>query len=63
MSLGKTWFSPFEASQKFGVSKTLILNWVDEGRVRAERKKGKVVQVNADDIQLLVEDLAHRQHG
>ena len=63
MSIGKTWFSPLEASQKFGVSKALILNWVDEGLARAERRKGKVVQVNGDDIQLLVEDLRHRQHG
>jgi predicted site-specific integrase-resolvase len=63
MSLGKTWFSPLEASQKFGISKTLVLHWVDEGLVRAERKKGKVVQVNSDDIQLQVDDLSHRQHG
>lgn len=63
MSIGKTWFSPLEASQKFGVSKALILNWVDEGLVRAERRKGKVVQVNGDDIQLLVEDLPHHHHG
>jgi hypothetical protein len=63
MSIGKTWFSPLEASLKYGVSKALILNWVDEGLVRAERKKGKVLLVNSDDIQLQVEDLSHRQHG
>lgn len=61
MSIGKTWFSPLEASRKFGVSEEIILKWVAEGVVRSEKKKGKVVQVNADDIQLLVDDLTHEQ--
>jgi predicted site-specific integrase-resolvase len=63
MSIGKTWFSPLEASRKFGIAKALILNWIDEGLVRCERRKGKVIRVNADDIQLLLEDLTLRQHG
>ncbi|MBN2427519.1 MAG: MerR family transcriptional regulator [Deltaproteobacteria bacterium] len=63
MSLGKTWYSPLEASHKFGVSKALILNWVDEGLARSERKRGKVVLVNGDDIQLLLEDITLRQNG
>ena len=63
MSIGKTWFSPLEASRKFGVSKALILKWVDEGLARAERQKGKVLLVNGDDLKLLVEDLTLRNHG
>jgi predicted site-specific integrase-resolvase len=55
MSLIKTWYSPEEAAAKFGVQKSLIIEWVDEGLVRCEREAGKVARVNIDDVQLEVE--------
>ncbi len=57
MSLIKTWYTPEEAHAKFGVEKTTILEWVDEGLVRAEREEGNVVRVNIDDVQLQSEVL------
>jgi predicted site-specific integrase-resolvase len=61
MSLVKTWFTPEEAVGMFGVSKALLLEWVDEGLVRSERKGGKVVRVNIDDVKLQVDALVHRE--
>lgn len=52
MSLGKTWFTLDEAVGKFGVTREVLLEWVDEGVVRCEREEGQVVRVNADDILL-----------
>lgn len=56
MSLAKTWFSVEEAESKFGVSKNLILKWVEEGLVRCEQDDGKVTFVNGDDLALKVEE-------
>jgi predicted site-specific integrase-resolvase len=58
MSLGKTWFTPEEMEAKVGVSKALILKWVDEGLVRCEREGDTVVRVNIDDVNLEVEALS-----
>lgn len=57
MSLVKTWYAPEEAASKYGLNKSLILEWVEEGLVRCEREEGKVVRVNIDDVQLEVENL------
>jgi hypothetical protein len=60
MSLVKTWYTPEEASSKFGVGKGVILGWVEEGLVRAEREHGKVARVNIDDVGLEVEALVRK---
>ena len=52
MSLTKTWYSVEEAAAKFGLNPAMIYEWVEAGLVRSEEKKGKVVQVNGDDIAL-----------
>ncbi len=52
MSLIKTWYSPEAAEAKFGVSKSKILEWAEEGLVRAEREGDEITQVNIDDVQL-----------
>ncbi len=57
MSLIKTWYTPQEAHAKYGVEQDKILEWVEEGLVRAEREGGKVVRVNIDDVQLQSEVL------
>jgi len=60
MSVGKTWFTLEEAQNKYGISHSLLLEWVSEGLVRAEREEGRIVRVNVDDLQLQVDDLSHR---
>ncbi|ABA87872.1 hypothetical protein Pcar_0613 [Syntrophotalea carbinolica DSM 2380] len=60
MSLVKTWFTPEDAAGMFGISKALLLTWVDEGLVRSEREHGKVARVNIDDVKLQVDALVHR---
>ncbi len=57
MSLVKTWYTPEEAEEKFGIKKGRILEWVDEGLVRCERENGRVARVNIDDVQLQADSL------
>lgn len=56
MSLAKTWYTLDEAESKFGVQKSRILQWVDEGLVRCEQDDGKVTAVNGDDLELKMEE-------
>lgn len=57
MSLVKTWYTADDAAAKFGIEKSLVLDWVDSGLVRCEREGGKVSRVNIDDVRLEVESL------
>lgn len=57
MSLAKTWYTPQEAAEKFGVEQRRILEWVEQGMVRTEDAKDKVVRVNADDLNLKMQEL------
>ena len=57
MSLSKSWYTLEEAEAKFGLQRSLILEWVDKGVVRAEEEGGKVVQVNVDDVDLKVQEM------
>lgn len=59
MSVMKTWYTLEEAEGMFGVSKALLLEWVDEGLVRSEREQGKVARVNIDDVKLQVDAMVH----
>ncbi len=61
MALVKTWYEPAAAAEMFGIQKSLILLWVDDGLVRCEREHGKVTQVNIDDIRLRVEALVQKK--
>jgi excisionase family DNA binding protein len=60
MSLVKTWYTPEEAASKYGVGKGTILEWVEEGLVRAEREEGKVVRINVDDLELEIEAMVRK---
>lgn len=57
MSLAKTWYTLEEATQKFGLEQGMILQWVEDGLVRAEEAGKKVVRVNVDDVELKVQEM------
>jgi hypothetical protein len=61
MSLVKTWYTPEEAESMFGLTKPQLTAWIEEGLVRFEREKDKVVRVNIDDIRLQIELLVRDQ--
>lgn len=60
MSLVKTWYTPTQAAETFGISIGQVLEWVSEGLVRAEQEGDKVVLVNIDDVRLEVEAMVNR---
>ena len=60
MSLVKTWYTPESAADKFGLQLNQLMEWVEEGLVRAEQDDGKVVRVNIDDVRLEVEAMVNR---
>lgn len=58
MALIKTWYDVAAAADKYGIKKSTLLFWVDEGLVRCEREHGDVVRVHIDDVRLQAADLA-----
>lgn len=60
MSLVKTWYTPEAAADKFGLKIEKLMEWVDEGLVRAEMEEEKVVRVNIDDVRLEVQAMVDR---
>ena len=60
MSLVKTWYTPEAAADKFGIQETLLMQWVEEGLVRAELEGGAVTHVNIDDVRIEVEAMVKR---
>jgi predicted site-specific integrase-resolvase len=61
VALMKTWYTPDEVEAKFGVKKSLVLEWVKNGLVRVEQEGKKVVQVNIDDVKLEMETLVRNK--
>jgi hypothetical protein len=60
MSLVKTWYTPESAASKFGLNLDQLMEWVDEGLVRAEKEGETPVRVNIDDVRLEVEAMVKR---
>ena len=60
MLLGDSWFTLDEAESKFGVAKALIQEWVNAGVVRCETENNEVVRINADDLELKMEERSHQ---
>ena len=52
MSLTKSQYTVDEAASKYGISVQQLLGWVGNGLVRSEGKKGKVIMINGDDIEM-----------
>lgn len=57
MALIKTWYDVAGAADKFGIKKSALMFWVDEGLVRCEREGGDVVRVHIDDVRMQVADM------
>ncbi len=60
MALMKTWYTPDEVEDKYGVKKAMLLEWVREGLVRCEREGKKVTHVNIDDVKLEIDALVNK---
>jgi len=59
--LGKTWYKPQAAADKFGIPLAQVKSWVDEGLVRFENEEGQLARVNIDDVALEVENMVRSQ--
>jgi hypothetical protein len=57
MSLGKTWYTVEEATEKFGVTQEQMLMWVTEGIIRTENESGQLMLINGDDLDLKLQEL------
>ncbi|MEI8355061.1 MAG: MerR family transcriptional regulator [Deltaproteobacteria bacterium] len=56
MSLGKSWCTAEEAESRYGIRKSIILKWVEDGLIRCEELDGKIVRINIDDLKLKSEE-------
>jgi hypothetical protein len=57
MTINHTWYTLEEAESKFGLTRALILEWVEEGLIRSEQEGKKVVRVNGDDLELKIGEM------
>lgn len=57
MTIEHTWYTLEEAESKFGLTRALILEWVDEGVVRSEQEGKRVLRVNGDDLELKIGEM------
>jgi excisionase family DNA binding protein len=51
MSLTINWYTIEEAASKYGVTNKQLQKWVDNGVIRTEGGKGKMILLNSDDIE------------
>ena len=57
MSLEQNWQSLDAAAQKYGVEKSSLLSWLEEGILRSEVDPEGILRVNIDDLELKIHEL------
>lgn len=57
MSLEQNWQNLDDAAQKYGVEKSSLLTWVEEGIIRSEVDVEGILRVNLDDLELKIHEL------
>jgi hypothetical protein len=57
MSLGENWQSLDAAAQKYGIAKSSLLSWLEEGILRSEVDAEGILRVNIDDLELKIHEL------
>jgi hypothetical protein len=57
MSSGNKWYTLGEATSKYCLKTSLILEWAEKGVIRTEQADTRLMQVNADDLELKVHEV------
>lgn len=57
MSLEQNWQSLDAAAQKYGVEKSSLLSWLEEGILRSEVDTDGMLRINIDDLELKIHEL------
>lgn len=57
MSREASWYTVEQANAKYCLETSLILEWVDQGEVRAEQADNRQMQVNAMDLEQKVREV------
>lgn len=57
MSLEQNWQKLDDAAQKYGVAKSSLLTWIEEGIIRSEVDAEGILRVNLDDLELKIHEL------
>jgi predicted site-specific integrase-resolvase len=57
MSLEQNWQNLDNAAQKYGVEKSSLLTWIEEGIIRSEVDADGILRVNLDDLELKIHEL------
>lgn len=57
MSLEQSWHSLETVAQKYGIEKSSLLSWVEEGIVRSEVDNEGILLLNIDDLELKIHEL------
>ena len=57
MSLEQNWQNLDDAAQKYGVEKSSLLSWIEEGIIRSEVDPEGVLRINLDDLELKIHEL------
>jgi predicted site-specific integrase-resolvase len=57
MSLEQNWQNLDDAAQKYGVERSSLLSWVEEGIIRSEVDPEGVLRINLDDLELKIHEL------
>lgn len=54
--VGESWCPIELVESKFGVSRDIVLQWVNDGILRSEEQGGAVIRVCIDDLKLKIEE-------